>query len=53
MIYDDNGGMLPKLYEDVLHTTTIHTNLFNLSKNIALSWEITAYHIEMDLLWGK
>ena len=25
MIYDDNGGMLPKLYEDVLHTTTIHT----------------------------
>ena len=23
MIYDDNGGMLPKLYEDVLHTTTI------------------------------
>ena len=43
MIYDDNGGMLPKLYEDVLHTTkTIHTNLFNLSKNITLSWEITA-----------
>ena len=42
MIYDDNGGMLPKLYEDVLHTTTIHTNLINSSKNITLSWEITA-----------
>ena len=40
MIYDDNGGMLPKLYEDVLHTTTIHTNS---SKNITLRWEITAY----------
>ena len=50
MIYDDNGGMLPKLYEDVLHTTTIHT-LFNSSKNITLTWEIT--ELEMDLLWGK
>ena len=45
MIYDDNGGMLPKLYEDVLHTTTIQTNLLNSSKNITLSWEITASSI--------
>ena len=29
MIYDDNGGMLPKFYEDVLHTQAFVVMLSN------------------------
>ena len=42
MIYDDNGGMLPKLYEDVLHTTTIHTNAGTIQ--VRVLFEAGSYH---------